>query len=196
MPETYPNQRMVRVHRERAIAPFLGIKNDNWQYALRDLGPYAFQLYLYCAANADNFTFALSPVAVRQAIGMARSTYRDQFDKMVDKGYLVPSNGNTFEFFELPQARAVNYSQSSVAACENDVATPAQSQEQAVQDVQSQSREININNAVDNGINNTNESQGQGGIYIPKVKEVVIPRPTAEGKNRPVYAPKEAVFDF
>lgn len=135
MPETYPNQRMVRVHRERATAPFLGINNDNWQYALRDLGPYAFQLYLYCAANADNYTIALSPVAVRQAIGMARSTYRDQFDKMVDKGYLVPSHGNTFEFFEIPQARAVNHSQSCMAACDNDMAAPAQPQEQAVHNV-------------------------------------------------------------
>lgn len=187
MPEiTYPNQRMVRVHRERATSNFLGIKNENWQYAARDLGAYAFQLYLYCAANADNYTLALSPVAVRQAIGMARSTYRDQFEKLVDKGYLVPSHGNTFEFFELPQTRAVNYTTNDVAACDNDMSAPAQPQEQAVHNVQSQNQEINIENAVDSGIN----------IVVPKVKEVVISRPSAEGKNRPAYIPREAVFEF
>ena len=35
---------------------------------------------------------------------MARSTYHDQFHKLVDRGYLVPSNGNTFEFYEVPQS--------------------------------------------------------------------------------------------
>lgn len=42
MPDmTYPNQRMVRVHRERVISDFLGIKNENWQFASRDLGAHA-----------------------------------------------------------------------------------------------------------------------------------------------------------
>ena len=86
-PITFPNQRMVRVHRERATSDFLGIKNENWQAASRDLGAHALQLYLYLAANANNYTVALSPVAVRQSIGMARSTYHDQFHKLVDRGY-------------------------------------------------------------------------------------------------------------
>ena len=46
---------------------------------------------------------ALSPAAVRQTIGMARSTYHDQFEKLVLKRYLVPSHGNTYEFYEVPQ---------------------------------------------------------------------------------------------
>lgn len=62
---TYPNQRMVKVHRERAKNDFLGIKNENWQSASRDLGAHALQLYLYLASNADNYTLALSPSAVR-----------------------------------------------------------------------------------------------------------------------------------
>ncbi len=61
-------------------------------------------LYLYFASNANGYVLALSPVAVRQAIGMARSTYHDQFHKLVDKGYLVPASGNTFEFYEVPQS--------------------------------------------------------------------------------------------
>ena len=105
MPQmTFPNQRMIHVNRERASSDFLGIKNENWQAAARDLGAHAFLLYLYCAANKDNYNLALSPTAVRQAIGMARSTYHDQFHKLVDRGYLVPSHGNTFEFYEVPKA--------------------------------------------------------------------------------------------
>lgn len=103
-PMTFPNQRIVTVHRERATTNFLGIKNENWRAAARDLGAHAFMLYIYLASNADNYSLALSPVAVRQEIGMARSTYHDQFHKLIDKGYLVQSNGNTFEFYEIPQA--------------------------------------------------------------------------------------------
>ena len=103
-PITFPNQRMVRGHREPAKSDVLGIKNENWQAASQDLGAHALQLYLYLASNANNYTVALSPVAFRQAIGMACSTYHDQFHKLVDRGYLVPSTGNTFEFYEVPQA--------------------------------------------------------------------------------------------
>ena len=109
-PITFPNQRMVRVHREAAKSDFLGIKNENWQAASRDLGAHALQLYLYLASNANNYTVALSPVAVRQAIGMARSTYHDQFHKLVDRGYLVPSKGNSFELYEVPQAATSYFS--------------------------------------------------------------------------------------
>jgi hypothetical protein len=102
---TYPNQRMVKVHRESVKTDFLGIKNENWKAASRNLRPPAFLLYLYLASNANNFTVALSPAAIRQEIGMARSTYHDQFHILVDKGYLVPTHGNTFDFYETPQPR-------------------------------------------------------------------------------------------
>lgn len=101
---TYPNQRMVNIHREKISADFLGIKNENRKAAARDLGAHAFMLYLYLASNANGFTLALSPTAIRQAIGMPPSTYRDQFVKLVDRGYLVQrNNSNTFDFYETPQ---------------------------------------------------------------------------------------------
>ena len=77
MAYTFPNSKMVTIHRETPKTDFLGIKNENWQNAARDLGPYSLMLYLYFAANANGYTLALSPVAVKQAIGMAQSTYRD-----------------------------------------------------------------------------------------------------------------------
>ncbi|MGN0443257.1 MAG: hypothetical protein ACI4F5_01410 [Acutalibacteraceae bacterium] len=106
MPVTFPNQRMINIHREPLDKDFLGIKNESWMAASRDLGATALRLYLYLAANANNFTLALSPTDIRQSIGMARSTYRDQFQILVDKGYLVLSHGNTYEFYEKPQPRA------------------------------------------------------------------------------------------
>ncbi len=62
-------------------------------------------LYLYLASNADGFESALSPAAIRGAIGMAPSTYRDQFAKLVDKGYLVQQRegSNIYHFYEVPK---------------------------------------------------------------------------------------------
>lgn len=61
---TYPNQRTVKIHREKATTDFLGIKNENWKAASRDLSAHALKLYMYLASNADNFELALSPAAI------------------------------------------------------------------------------------------------------------------------------------
>ena len=108
MPNTVPNQRIVNIHRERVTSDFLGIKNENWMAAARDLGAHALMLYLYLAANRDGYVLALSPAAIRDAIGMPRSTYHDQFAKLVSKGYLVQRNGNTYDFYEVACPRAAD----------------------------------------------------------------------------------------
>ena len=198
-PVTYPNQRLVRVHRERAAKDFLGIKNENWMAASRTLGATALRLYLYLAANADNYTLALSPAAITRDIGMARSTYTDQFKVLVNMGYLVPAGGNTYDFYEVPQ---------TVTRTKNDAAADGQDFEECTADGQEQPQtdtvgtgdmiEINNIDLTDNAdINNQNESPSVT-VFYPKVKEITIPRPVAEGKNRPkpIEQPKKDVFEF
>ena len=198
MPETFPNQRMVKVHRERATANFLGIKNENWQAASRDLGAHGLQLYLYLASNADNYTLALSPAAVRQAIGLKRSTYHDKFHELEEKGYLVNTHGNTFEFYEVPQAASQTKKSVTIDGLDFEECpssdTPICSNGQGML-----SDNIEINNRdsmTDSSINKDNESARQMEQFIPKVKEVVIKRPKAEGKNRPVCNPKPKEEEF
>ena len=196
---TFPNQRMIRIHREPAKTDFLGIKNENWQAASRDLGAHALQLYLYLASNANNYSTALSPVAVRQAIGMARSTYHDQFHKLVDKGYLVPGTGNSFDFYEMPQTATQARIMSGDGGQEFTESPGCD--EQAISDGQSElpeDREINNSTMTTNGgINNNTNPEGTK-IYIPKQKEIVIKRPVAEGKKRPqpVQEPMQQEFEF
>ena len=198
-PITFPNQRMARVHRERAASDFLGIKNENWQAASRDLGAHALQLYLYLASNANNYTVALSPVAVRQAIGMARSTYHDQFHKLVDRGYLVPSNGNTFEFYEVPQAATQTQNDLSANGLDFEESPPHDNSiSPDGYNVMPENTEINKKDIINNtGINNGLIS-GEGVIQKPQIKEIVISRPVAEGKNRPkpIEQPKKPEFVF
>ena len=196
---TFPHQRMVKVHREKAKSDFLGIKNENWQAASRDLGAHALQLYLYLASNADNYTLALSPAAIRQAIGMARSTYHDQFDKLVLKRYLVPSHGNTYEFFEVPQP--ATQSQEAMTAdgldfeespfC--DTPMPSHGENGTDRDTEIDNRDTRT----DSVINTQIETECKTNIYVPKVKEIVIKRPVATGRDRTAYTPtKKEEFVF
>ena len=182
---TYPHQRSVRIHREAARSDFLGIKNENWQAAARDLRPHALLLYLYLASNADNYTLALSQAAVREAVGMARTTYHDQVQVLIDKGYLVLSHGNTYDFYEVPQPRPEqkandpslgNTIQNEMPTADSDVTDTVKS---------SPTEEIEINNSR-NVINNENiDIENPSRIEAPKVKEIVIQAPKAEGKKRP-----------
>ena len=103
MPRTVPNQRIIKIHRERASYDFLGIKNENWMQASRTLGAHALRLYLYLASNRDNYDLAISPSALEAQIGMPRSTYHDQFRKLINFGYLVQRTGNIYDFYETPQ---------------------------------------------------------------------------------------------
>ena len=185
---TFPHQKRVCIHREVARTDFLGIKNENWQAAAKDLRPHALVLYLYLASNADNYTLALSPVAVREAIGMARSTYNDQVQNLIDKGYLVLSHGNTYDFYEVPQPKNKrnndtsldNNSDEHLTRTVNDVTD-------AAKNCTAEDREINNRTDITNKeeINIENPSR----IEAPKVKEIVISRPKVEGKNRPSATP-------
>ena len=151
LPNTVPNQRIVSIHRERATADFLGIKNSNWQYAARDLGAFALLLYLYFASNANGFTLALSPAAIRQTIGMSSSTYRDQFMKLIDKGYLVQrGDSNIYDFYETPQRVPPNDTNNTEDVL--DFTADALETPQTANNETAENIEININNI--NTINN------------------------------------------
>ena len=122
---TVPNQRIVKIHRIKPEGNFLGIKNEHWQAAARDLGAHGLMLYLYLSANADNFSLALSPSDIGKTIGMPTSTYRDHLRNLINKGYLVQKDdgSNIYDFFEVPQRATCAYDEStsyvSTQTCED-----------------------------------------------------------------------------
>ena len=191
---TYPNQRVVNIHREAAKSNFLGIKNENWQAAARDLGAHAFMLYMYLAANADGFNLALSPAAVRQATGMPRSTYQDQFIKLIDKGYLVQGSGNVYNFFETPQTSHASI-QASITTqktvdvlnfeeCPLDVSCV----DRAAPNVPTEDREINNREIqINNNVTNNSIANEAGSVYIPKERIIKIPVPKVERKKEFIF---------
>lgn len=162
---TYPHQRVVNIHREPINSDFLGIKNENWQYAARDLKPFGCMLYLYLASNRNNYKLALSPAAVRQAIGMAQSTYRDQFNVLLEKGYLVQTGGNTFDFYEKPRAVVKENNETRPANDEDNTAVDLNAILQAANDIDLEN--IEINNNTYSTTTKTNSGESIPAEYIP-----------------------------
>ena len=191
---TYPNQRVIHINREAAKSDFLGIKNTNWQAAARDLGAHALMLYLYLAANADGYNLALSPAAIRQAIAMPRSTYQDQFVKLIDRGYIVQESGNVYNFYETPQPSHASNQASITTQKTNDVLNfeecplDVSCVDRAAPNVPTENREIN-NREIQINNNGTNNSvlNGAENIYIPKEKIIKIPVPKAERKKEFIF---------
>lgn len=200
---TYPNQRVININRESAKSDFLGIKNVNWQAAARDLGAHALMLYLYLASNADGYNLALSPAAIRQAIAMPRSTYQDQFVKLIDRGYIVQESGNVYNFYETPQPSHANIQASITTQKTNDVLNfeecplDVSCVDRAAPNVPTEDREINNNEIQinNNGINNS-VLNGAENIYIPKEKIIKISVPKAESKKQLTPTPQKKEFIF
>lgn len=103
MPNTVENQRIVVIRRDKPEKNFLMIKNENWMEVNKKLGPYALQLYLYLAKNANSFELALSPQAAENEAGIKKTTFHKYVNLLIDEGYLVHRNGNTYDFYETPQ---------------------------------------------------------------------------------------------
>ncbi len=153
--------------------------------ASRDLGAHALRLYLYIAANRDGYELALSPAALRTSIGMARSTYHDQFHILVDKGYLVPTSGNKYEFFEKSQPRSgINEKKSMLTGGLNFENNPTTDIPilKAEQDIPPKDIEINnIDNTINSKINIDFPSKSKEikKPFEPKVEYITIKDPTA-----------------
>ena len=145
MPTSYPNQRIVHIHRDPLNKKdgFLSINNDNWKYAARVLNAPAFMLYIYLASNKDNYVLSLSPTAIQREIGMPRSTYHDQLRKLESLGFLVHEETG-LHFYEDPRAETrIQTVRVSVTENESKCLTADLSCTDAAKKCPQDSREIN-----------------------------------------------------
>lgn len=103
MPNTVPNQKTIVIHKEHPQRDFLQIANERWMEINKKYGPYALQLYLYFAKNADRYSFALSQVDAENAAGIRKTSFHKYVQLLIDEGYLVHRGGNRYDFYETPQ---------------------------------------------------------------------------------------------
>ena len=107
---SFPNQRIINIHRNKCEANFLQISKENWYAVNKELSPYGLQLYLYLIGNKDGYSFALSQEAAEKDSGIKKTTFHKYVNLLIEKGYLVErSDGsNRFDMYETPQKKCAS----------------------------------------------------------------------------------------
>jgi hypothetical protein len=73
------------------------------KYALRDLTPAQFEVWLYFAKNREGYEFWVSPVAAYNEFGISVSTFRKAKRILKERGYLVKNDDGYWDFYEIPK---------------------------------------------------------------------------------------------
>ena len=108
---TYPNQKMVWVHREMPKQSkenkrtYMIAYNDNIEEAMQVLTkPSSVKLYFYLLGNTNDYHFALSTQDFSDRYGVNLKSAKEAVNDLIEKGFLVLREKKTYDFYELPQA--------------------------------------------------------------------------------------------
>ena len=116
-----PNQKIVEVDKEicNRQNPYAAINLAVMCKAAQELDAGAFKLWIYFAKNQKGYKFALSSKAVERDFGMKIKQYNNAVKELIDKGYLVHIQGDSYKFHEI----AVITKEDNVKIKENHVIT-------------------------------------------------------------------------
>ena len=103
--KSYPNQKIITIHKPQYLENFLQVAIDEWQEAFITLPRTSFGLYLYLCSNQNGFPLSLSSADVQKRLNVSDSSYRRAVEDLLAAGYLIMRNDNehTLDFFTSPQ---------------------------------------------------------------------------------------------
>lgn len=101
-----PNQREVIIMGKDDIKKkqFVGTTKDSIAYAIKDLSPREFQVWLYFSGNKVGHKFWFSPSELQSSWGIKKDTTQKAVQVLIQKGYLVQKEDkkNSYMFYEIP----------------------------------------------------------------------------------------------
>lgn len=103
-----PNQKIIRIEKDKYQSRFLQIGDGQWKKAFQSMRPTVFGLYLYLASNKDGYLLELSAAAVEREIGIKKTAYHTALKDLEEKGYLKKEQGNTYAFSPSPKFTNTN----------------------------------------------------------------------------------------
>lgn len=97
-PLSFPNQKLIRKYETKHDETHIYFYQSKKAIftAIKELSHGGLALYLYLNSNQAwdkgeiGYVQALSPVAVKNAIGLSESSYRRGVKELIEKGYLIP----------------------------------------------------------------------------------------------------------
>jgi hypothetical protein len=165
---------LVTIYKEKPDKDFLQIKNSHWMQVNKELGPYALQLYLYLAKNANGYKFALSPQAAENEAGIKRTSFHKYLAILMAEGYLVHRGGNQYDFYEVPQGKQTK-PQDEYEGSQNELTSPQADLNCSSPDIEIDNIEIDIINKKDIGPKYNVVAEPQAGVNpcTPEQKQEV-----------------------
>ena len=100
---SFPNQRIVTIHKPLYEKNFVQVDIDEWQEAFDHLTRISFGLYLYCCGNQDGYKLELSSAAVQNALHISDSSYRRAVEELLERGYFIQKTNTKYDFYTTPQ---------------------------------------------------------------------------------------------
>lgn len=103
-----PNQKIIRIEKDKYQSRFLQIGDEQWKKAFQTMKPTVFGMYLYLASNKDGYLLELSAATVEREIGIKKTAYHTALKDLEEKGYLKKEQGNTYAFSPSPKFANTN----------------------------------------------------------------------------------------
>lgn len=105
--KTNPKQKVVKVYKqptnnEKKENYYAKINLNAMNAAACDLDAGAFKLWVYFARNQQHYEFALSSTDAANNFGLKKKQYDNAVAQLIEKGYLVNTNGLKYNFNEIP----------------------------------------------------------------------------------------------
>ena len=105
--KTNPKQKVVKVYKqptnnEKKENFYAKINLNAMNAAACDLDAGAFKLWVYFAKNQQHYEFALSSTDAANNFGLKKKQYDNAVAQLIEKGYLVNTNGLKYNFNEIP----------------------------------------------------------------------------------------------
>lgn len=106
--QTVQNQRIISISGKEACDKdhlYARVNKAALLKAMQELTPTNFEVWLYLASQANNYTFAFSPAAVTEETGIKKSSLQEGIRVLIKEKYLIPraDNSNIYDFYELPR---------------------------------------------------------------------------------------------
>lgn len=111
---SYPNQKMIRVHRASVekgsgkTKPFLLAYQANLKEAMKRLSGTGFKAYMMLVFNTDQYQTAYSPQYISAETGMCLDSARKALKELTDKGFLIDGENSHFDFYEEPPQKKIS----------------------------------------------------------------------------------------
>lgn len=102
--KTNPKQKIVKVNKQVCNKEnlYATINLEAMSKSAIDLDAGAFKLWVYFAKNQNNYEFALSSKDANDTFGLKKKQYDNAVAELIEKGYLVQTEGLHYTFNEVP----------------------------------------------------------------------------------------------